>query len=481
MVLDLRIQERRLDAGAVDVAPTPDETTTAPEVTPTVDTPPPEVTTAAPTLTTSADAYARFNFDSGAAMRIHALQTSADETEAADVAPGIEANANAVADAQEEFDVARQTGVPGYVDAAREDVQTAREDLYDAIDQGDIPLDEVNAWYAEQSDDPATRLIVAEVAAEIATDRADATAAEFDVGPNEEGRDQYAGTDETRDARRLEGEMQDELEQVAHETVAAFRAEGYSLEEAVAMARDVAGPRADPLFRDRGDVPSTVGMTEAERFAVYEPLLLENASPEAIEAFERGESVVLGLRDDSTVFENEGRGEFDDRFVVLQQRDDGTVSVREWRASLDPNTQYGAGLREGYAVPEPPEALGPHAHHEGDSRLNPFDDDQIFGWARLSGGQTIRLQEGPEDKLYPPPDGGYDVDIDLDGDGYFDDDATKTIGGNSYQLHGSATGHTGSGGCITVPFHHWPEFRDALVEGQPIVGGDDRAVYLTIV
>ncbi|MCA9548518.1 MAG: hypothetical protein KC933_00695 [Myxococcales bacterium] len=444
---------------------------------------------ARPTLQTGADARSRFTADSGAGYRAYLAQTTFDQR-AHDVEPagdggpsatGVGTALDDLEAAQQNRDEAAGTTLPR-VEHADQQVSSASEKLKQEIAATGLPLDEVNDWYAGQSEDPARRLMVAEATADLARERADEVADSFGLGPNDEGRDNKPGHDETRAARTLEGRVRDQLTAVADESVSALRAEGHSQPEALELLRGSTGITGSKVLEQREGVPNTLGMSDVEKAEVYKPIFLANASPEAKAAYDRGEPVVLGLRHDSPIFENEGRGEFDDRFVVLTKGTTGTPQVQEFDASLDPNIQYGNDLRESYEVAGPPdEPLGPYAEHHSDSRLNPFDSDTIDGWGRISSGQTIRLQEGPHGKLYPPPDGGYNVDVDIDGNGVFDDDAVKRIDNNGYQMHGSAVGHTGSGGCITVPFYQWDDFRSTVIEGQPKVDGDDRGVYLTIV
>lgn len=363
------------------------------------------------------------------------------------------------------------------VDHAYEQLAEAQKKLRSAIESSCLPLDQVNAAFASQSTDPAERLAVAEATATLARERADAVAQRFGLGPNDEGRDHKPGHDESRAARTLEGRTRDQLTQIAEQEVSKLRAQGLSREEALEQLKQGAGPMTAEVLSEKAGVPNTIGMTPEEKHQTYERIFLEKASPEAKAAYERGEKVVLALRHDSPVYANGGKGEFDDRFVVMQK--DGMA--KEYAASLDPNLQYGNGLRDEFDVPGKPENWnGTYAEHHDDSGFIPWDSDTVNAWGRISGGQTIRMQTGPHGKLYPPPDGGYRIDGDLNGDGVFNDGVSKEVDGNGYQLHGSAVGHTGSGGCITVPFYRWDEFHADVTSGQPTVDGDERAAYVVI-
>ncbi|MBX7099419.1 MAG: hypothetical protein K1X89_17020 [Myxococcaceae bacterium] len=390
------------------------------------------------------------------------------------------------------------------VEHSDEEVSAKRAKLKAAIDASGVPLDQVNEKFGAQSGDPAERMMIADVTAELARDKADAVAKKYGLTPNLEGRNpdaEHIGEEDrkkvspesdkaSREARELEGKLQDQLLQVTDQSVATLRGQGLSREDAIATLKKSAGPDAANVLEEKPGVPNTLGMTNDEKTQVYEKIFLEKASPDAKAAYERGEKVLLGVRHDTPVYANDGRGEFDDKFVVLQKPHDGQPQlVKEYRACLDPNTQYGNGIRDNYDVKGKPENMGQYStYHEGGT----FSDPSVDAYSRISGGQTIRMQTGPDGRLYPPPGGGYQVDADLNGDGVFNDGFSKTNPKNGYELHGSAVGHTGSGGCVTVPFYQWDEFQKTITGGQPTVSEkqghwpwspskDESTIYMTIV
>ncbi|MBX2883808.1 MAG: hypothetical protein KTR32_27895 [Granulosicoccus sp.] len=217
------------------------------------------------------------------------------------------------------------------------------------------------------------------------------------------------------------------------------------------------GPGSPAAGGMQDTLPDTSGLTEEERVRTYENILTANASDEAIVAYNNNETVVLALRHESPLFENRGSGDFDDRFVVLWTDENGDRRSREFEGSLDPNLRYGDDLREDISVDKPPASMGQYGDITTDSSLNPWDEDQIHVWGRVAGGQTILMQTGPKDqRLYPPADGGYALDVDTNGNGIFDDSDSIVRDDNAFQLHGPARDddgnitHTGSGGCMTV-------------------------------
>lgn len=383
------------------------------------------------------------------------------------------------------------------------EVATARTKLKEAIDTSGIPLNQVNARFAQTSSSPADRLMVAEAAADLGKDKADAVAAKYGLqnDPNLEGRApggahlaaadasrvSQQSADDTTKARLLEGQLQDQLLQTADRSVADLRGQGLSREQALGQLQKGAGATAAEVLGEKSGVPNTLGMTQQEKGAVYLSRFQATASPEAKTAYERGERVVLGLRHDTPLSENDGKGVYDDRFVVLQKGSAGDVGlVKEYRACLDPNTKYGDSMRDTFDT-KSDAAVGPYATAHADNPLNPFDSNTVDAYGRITSGQTIRFQTGPDSTLYPPPDGGYQVQGDANGDGAWNDSATRSAKGNQYQLHHGATGHTGSGGCLTVPPSQWADFRSTILDGQPTVSSghlwkssQEQAVYVTL-
>jgi hypothetical protein len=358
-------------------------------------------------------------------------------------------------------------------EAADEDVSGAQARLKQAIKSSGQALQDVNMNYAYSQKDPAERIMVAEAAADLAGDQADAVAAKYGLqgDSNLEGRApdgehmtdaekkkvSVASANATRDARELQGRMIDQLNQVADRSVADVRATGVSQADALKQLQPAAAGKTgqDVLFEKSG-VPNTLGMTDAEKHDLYEKKFLATASKDAIAAYNSGQRVVLALRHDTSLSENGGKGEFDDRFVVLQK---SPQVAHEYRACLDPNTQYGNGMRSTYN--QTSSSVGPYASSDGNGKAEAY--------GRIAGGQTIRFQTGPDNKLYPPPNGGYRTQGDGNGDGDLNDNDYRTEDSNGFQLHGSAVGHTGSGGCITVPFYMWNDFKADATQGNSTV------------
>ena len=240
-----------------------------------------------------------------------------------------------------------------------------------------------------------------------------------------------------------------------------MRARGYD---------EVFGATSDSL--QAGKMPNTVGMTEQERAAIYEPNFLRDASPEARAAYEAGQPVTYAIRHDTPLSENNERGVFDDRYVVLQKNPEtGEVTVHEFDGAQDPNTQYGDGMRTTLpASGTGPLEMGSYGSFGGQT-VTPWGwSAEVSVYGRPADG-TILMTGGPkEGKIYP--DGNdYQVEYDLNGDGVFNDpDSQRRAMDNGYQLHGGKTdySHTGSGGCLTIPPHQWNAYMEAT--GLPAAG-----------
>lgn len=379
-----------------------------------------------------------------------------------------------------------------------------------------VKAEGADAILARHPNDPAVRTQVAQAELDIANDNLAAQEAKIpnlgqvkaqDQGASDNGMmknlrgpdgkpismDQYKQLVAAREQVMVK---QTALQHALNDRVLDMRAHGMSRTDALKQLRNedygaALGMTSDTL--ENGQMPTTIGMTDAERSAYYEKNFLDNpaTSAEAKQAYESGQPVVFAIHHDDTLDVNGGTGLYNDRFVVLQKTN-GQVSAKEFDASLDPNTSYGVGSTQSpYDLPgdAPDGQVGQYAKNDTPwySMFTTYSWHRTYAPTRLADGQTIQMSTGPDgqqtdgwgtlEKLYTPAGGGYKLQGDLNGDGIFGNDgqyATKLADDNQFQLHAGKAdySHTGTDGCVTVPEYQWNDFRAAtgLFNGS----GDQR-------
>lgn len=374
-------------------------------------------------------------------------------------------------EAQQEMVEANGSGNFRRIDEALTSLMEAQDNFEKAV-----KAEGADSVLARHPNDPATKTAVSAAELSTAQDKLAEVEAKIpnlkDIPAQEEGSriqppELYR---ELVDARRDVGIKTDALERDVNAQVLSMRDQGMSREDALNQLRahgysHVMGGPSDKL--ENGKMPNTIGMTDAERADVYVPNFERNASPEARDAFNRGEPVIMAIRHDTPLQANNERGVYDDRYVVLQKGPDGSVSAKEFDGSQDPNTQYGDGMRDRHGLPPNKDTgeVGPYA--ERNPGYGPgkggYAPPSVDAYSRVADG-TIKMQTGPKaDHLYPE-NGDYMIEGDINGDGMFNDGYTRKAGNNGFQLHAGKEdySHTGSGGCLTLPPHQWGAFKDAI-------------------
>ncbi len=183
-----------------------------------------------------------------------------------------------------------------------------------------------------------------------------------------------------------------------------------------------------------GQLPDTAGLTEAQRFDLYAGQVRQFGDAGAQADLAAGRRVLLSLRTDTDTRVNQGRGQYDDRMVVLWQGADGSKHAVELRANTDPSGQYEDGGR--YMR----RAVG------GD-----FGGDGRGDQGRLADG-TYRFTRGTFQGAVALMAGTDQVtQRDTNHNGRFDDGVTTARGGYGMHIHIGGQSNTYSAGCLTLP------------------------------
>ena len=183
-----------------------------------------------------------------------------------------------------------------------------------------------------------------------------------------------------------------------------------------------------------GQLPDTRGLTEAQRFDLYAAQLQQFGDASAQADLAAGRRVILSLRNDTDTRINQGRGQYDDRIVVLWQAAEGSKHAVELRANTEPSGQYEDG------GPYMRRAVG--GNYGGDSR-----GDQ----GRLADG-TYRFTRGNFAGAVALMAGNDQVtQRDTNHNGRFDDGVTTARGSYGMHIHVGGQNNTGSAGCLTLP------------------------------
>lgn len=196
----------------------------------------------------------------------------------------------------------------------------------------------------------------------------------------------------------------------------------------------------------------TSSMDESEKFAVYRGLI---GNPAVREDLDAGLRVILGLRVTTPTTANEGRGIYDDRFVVLQ-RTKIDESALEFAGNADPSGWYedaGGGLT---AAGRP--AMGVDADRDGRLDL-----------ARIPAG-CYRYRKSQSKKFGDVlrSAGPIHAERDTNHDGVFDrDDRVDPASADGlyvtdFLFHPGLDDRTGSAGCQTMTPDVFTAFWQAL-------------------
>jgi LysM repeat protein len=187
-----------------------------------------------------------------------------------------------------------------------------------------------------------------------------------------------------------------------------------------------------------GKLPDTKGLNESQKFDLYAGILKQQGTQKSSDSLARGEKVALSLRVETSTRVNAGKGQYDDRMVLLWQDSKGGKHVQEFQANLDPSGQY---------------------EHRGTYERKPMGSD-INGDGRLDQG---RLAEGTyifrhgtyQGKAAYLSSSDQVAERDVNHNGKFDDNKSSPKGNYGMHIHIGGTNNTYSAGCLTLaPSEH---------------------------
>jgi LysM repeat protein len=181
--------------------------------------------------------------------------------------------------------------------------------------------------------------------------------------------------------------------------------------------------------RATGALPSTAGLSASQKYELYAGYVNAYGGAEAKADLAAGRQVILGLRADTAVNVNGGKGAYDDRIVVLQANANGG-SVAEFSANTEPSGQYDGRYGSDF---------------NGDGRLE---------LGRMTEG-TVSFRKSRSDSLGDVlrPTGPLSVERDTNHDGRIDANDPRGKGqstDNSFLFHAGGNSNTGSAGCQTL-------------------------------
>jgi LysM repeat protein len=190
-----------------------------------------------------------------------------------------------------------------------------------------------------------------------------------------------------------------------------------------------------------GALPSTAGLSAGQKYELYAGYVNAYGSAEAKADLAAGRQVILGLRDDTAVNANGGKGAYDDRIVVLQANGAGGT-VKEFSANTEPSSQYDGRYGSDF---------------NGDGRLE---------LGRMAEG-TISFQKSHSGNLGDVlrPTAPLGVERDTNHDGRIDANDPRGKGqstDNSFLFHAGGNTNTGSAGCQTLKPGDFQAFWNGL-------------------
>lgn len=204
---------------------------------------------------------------------------------------------------------------------------------------------------------------------------------------------------------------------------------------------DAASPGAVTPGAVTGALPSTEGMTGAQRFQTYSAYVNAHGDAQAKADLAAGRQVILGLRNETAIGANGGRGAYDDRVVVLQGNSAGGTA-REYAANTEPSGQYEGRFGQDF---------------NGDGRRE---------LGRITEG-TVRFERGTSANLgnVLRPTELHQVSRDTNHDGVIDGrdpGGTARNGDYSFLFHAGGNSNTGSAGCQTMKPGDYQSFWNGL-------------------
>lgn len=271
------------------------------------------------------------------------------------------------------------------------------------------------------------------------------------------------------------------------------RAQLIALEAPVAIAAGDIGRVGATMerLREASDAPrfpaedETEDLSQAQLHDVYASIVASRGSQAARDSLDtNNERVILGLRKETETTHDRGRGDYDDRLVVVWKDSFGTRHAREFnRANTEPSAQYdhhagSDGTRRYAAGGNAPRLETSPGYERVLHRKIEGDDanrDGVRDLGRLGEGTTEMLatthpryaggrQIGNDFALRPSATaivaGAGRVQRDTNADGWFT--ATDLNGvqdlNNTFKIHRGADQNTDSAGCQTIRGAQYDEF-----------------------
>lgn len=188
-----------------------------------------------------------------------------------------------------------------------------------------------------------------------------------------------------------------------------------------------------------GGLPSTEGMSQTQKYELYASYVNTYGDAQAKADLAAGKQVILGLRVNTAVGANAGKGVYDDRVVVLRANANGGA-VREFSAATEPSSQYDG-------------RYGGDADGDGRKELGRIAE----GTVTFSKSRSDRLG----DVLRPTEAHAIVRDTDHDGRIGANDKTVKSTDG-SFLFHAGGNTNTGSAGCQTMKPGEFQAFWDTL-------------------
>ncbi|NUO77085.1 MAG: hypothetical protein HOQ32_13835 [Lysobacter sp.] len=232
----------------------------------------------------------------------------------------------------------------------------------------------------------------------------------------------------------------------------------------------------------------TQNLSQAQQYDVYASVIGARGTQAARDALNGQDRVILGMRNETQTTENNGRGEYDDRIVVVWKDANGGRHAREFNhATTEPTAQYdhhaGSDGNRIYADTQrqAPRLAASDGYENVRTRKIEGDDvngDRVRDMGRLSEGtvEMVATQHasnghttsGKEFSLRPSDEavrnGANRVERDTNADGWFD---SRDVSGvqdlnNTFKIHRGSNTNTDSAGCQTIGGGEHTAFIDTV-------------------
>ncbi|AWH31448.1 XVIPCD domain-containing protein [Stenotrophomonas sp. SAU14A_NAIMI4_8] len=223
------------------------------------------------------------------------------------------------------------------------------------------------------------------------------------------------------------------------------------------------------------DAEETRDLSQTQQYDVYGSVVAVRGSAAAHDAMGTQDRVILGLRKEDRTTTELGRGDYNDRIVVLWKDAEGGRYAREFNeATTEPTAQYDA-----HAATRQPSPGFENVIRKKKTEGEDVNGDGVRDLGRLTEGTTeMRAATHPrrdhpaEFALRPSSAaviaGARRVERDSNGDGWFD--ARDTHGmqdlNSTFKIHRGSSRNTDSAGCQTIGGGKYDDFIE-LVRGTP--------------